>query len=259
MLNSRKSLRHVLLAAACALAATSVHAGSAFKGATEWTQLLNNAELGKVAIDGAETARKTVEQYLLQTAQHRLQQLEILALDPKAAPGNRATVDAAEQNLRAYRSALESLEGSLSQQVGALERRFAEAKLAGKPWDQYTAEVERDISNGNQRAIARLRYEESLLRRVDEDYAFARKVQEGLHGTVGSHQSLQMLNAQMNRVVSQNARMLEVMSRVHVKDAADKQAIEAASRQERMSAEARAKASVDAVRARQQHFGEALK
>lgn len=236
------------------LAALPSFAGGVTGAAREWTQLLNNAELLKIAADGAVTARKAIEQQILQSQQYALQQRDIAVLDARAAPGNAAAVESSQRNLQTFKSAIEALEGSLAQQVGAMERRLAEARLANQTWDEYVTSASREIDHGNKKAIARLQYEESLIQRVNDDYTFARKVQESVHGTIGSHQSLQMLNAQMNRVIAQNARMLEVMARTTVKDSADRKGEEAIARARRLEDEKRIGEDQRRVRERQQRF-----
>lgn len=186
-------------------------AGGSFAGATEPTQILNNVELVKVAIDGATTAKKTVDQYVLQIQQFQnmLQNTQQLAGLPA---GLAPDALKAFNDLMAFKGALTQLEGSLAQQQSAIERRVTEAKLSGKTWAAYLAEVAADVAKNQGRAKERLKYEEQVLQQVQSDYTFARNLQSQIPATVGQHQSLQMLNTQMNRVITQNAKMLEVIS-----------------------------------------------
>lgn len=194
------------------LAASGVAAArGGFAGATEPTQLMNNAELVKVAVDGATTAQKTIEQYLLQIQQYQnmLQNTQQLVRLPA---GLGTDIAKAASDLGAYKQALTTLQGSLGQQQVAIERRVTEAKLSGKSWQGYLAQVEADVATNQNRAVARLKYEEQVLQQVEADYQFARDLQAEIPATVGQHQALQLLNTQMNRVITQNAKVLEVLS-----------------------------------------------
>jgi P-type conjugative transfer protein TrbJ len=196
-----------VLSASCAAAV----AGGTVAGATEPTQIMNNVELIKVAMDGAVTAKKTVEQYVLQIQQYQnmLTNTMQLAGLPAGLAGDALK---AYTDLMSFKQAITQLQGSLSQQQLAIERRVTEAKLSGKSWQGYLAEVAVDVAKNQKRAVERLKYEEQVLKQVQSDYTFARNLQNQIPATVGQHQSLQMLNTQMNRVITQNAKMLEVVS-----------------------------------------------
>jgi conjugal transfer/entry exclusion protein len=185
--------------------------GGGFAGATEVTQLLNNGELLKVASDGAVTAAKTVQQYMLQIQQYQtqLQNIQQLAGLP-AGLGTDAVK--AYQSLNAYKNALTTLQGSVSQQRSVIDMRLTEARLSGMSWPTYLDSVQSDVNLHRGRAIERLQYEQTVLQQVQSDYDFARNLQSSIPTTVGVHQSVQMLNTQMNRVVTQNAKLLEVVS-----------------------------------------------
>jgi P-type conjugative transfer protein TrbJ len=188
-----------------------VHAGGGgiSGGSTEWTQVANNAELVKVAVDGAQTAKTTVDKYILQYKQYEneLANLQKFAQLPQNIQHGVRSLD----DLRAYKARLERLHGSLSEQQRMFEKRFDEARLSGGTWDDYVNKVSRDASNKNQRAISRLEYEHSVMRQVQEDYTDARQLEGEIQKSVGAQQSLQLLNTHMNRLVIQNAKLTEVI------------------------------------------------
>ena len=213
------------LAAALTLSITCGAAGAGgggFAGATEVTQILNNLQLVQVAMDGATTAQKTVQQYMTQVQQYQTQRQNIRGLDGLPAGMGGDALKAVNDMMR-FKQALTNLTGSLGQQSRIMEQRMAEARVGGKGWNGYVQQVAADAASGNKRAIERLKYEESVLEQVQSDYQFARNLQEQIPATVGQHQSLQLLNSQMNRVVTQNAKMLEVMSGTIAKQAQDEQ------------------------------------
>lgn len=192
-------------------ASNAAIAGGVVAGATEPTQIMNNVELVKVALDGATTAKKTVEQYILQIQQYQNMLTNTMQLGGLPA-GLAPDALKAYTDLMSFKQAITQLQGSLSQQQTAIERRVTEAKLSGKSWPGYLAEVAADVAKNQKRAVERLKYEEQVLQQVQSDYTFARNLQSQIPATVGQHQSLQMLNTQMNRVITQNAKLLEVVS-----------------------------------------------
>lgn len=245
--------KSLLALLAAAVVASSATAGGVIAGATEPTQIMNNLELLKVAADGAVTAQKTVEQYTTQLQQFNLQQLNIRSLAGIPA-GLAPDALKAVNDLLAYKQALGRLEGSLGQQEQALERRLTEARLSGKSWQGYLADVAAEASRKQSRAVERLRYEEQVIQQVQSDYAFARNLQSQIPSTVGQHQSLQMLNSQMNRVITQNGKLLEVVSAT-VRRQADQDADAAESMTRNAADREILRQRQSAIEARQRAFG----
>lgn len=205
------------------LAASLAQAGGGgVGGATEFTQLMNNAELVGVAGSTATTAEQAIAQLIEQRKMALMQQLNLKALDQ--IPSNLLDSNFGIGALTNYRNALTQLRGSLAQETQALNQRFVEARLSGKTWDQYSQGVLQDARNGNQSAIQRINYESSLLAQVNNDYKFAREAEAKIGNVEGAQQSLQLLNSHMNRIVVQNGKMLEVMANTQVRDGADSQA-----------------------------------
>lgn len=204
--------------------------GGLIAGATEPTQILNNLELVRVAMDSAQTAGTVISQYTTQLQQYQAQLANLQRLGSLPAGLDSDALKSADDLVR-YRNALQQLSGSLGQQQSAMEQRLVEARLSGGDWHTYLAAVSADAVNQNQRALERLRYEESVLQQVQSDYRFAREIQSQIPATVGQHQALQLMNAQMNRVVTQNAKLLEVVSAtVHQQAEKDAREAEAATR-----------------------------
>ena len=190
------------------LAAASAPVGA--KLASEWTQVANNMQLIKVALDAAQSARTLVQQIRLQRQQYetQLRNLRGLANVPPEFVADNA---AALATLTTYQRALDQLHGSLARQQSAIDQRFTEARLGGLDWLSYLDQQDRLLAQRNQHARQRLAQEKALLEQVASDYDFARRLQSDIPESVGQHQSLQHLNVQMNRVVTQNARLLQVM------------------------------------------------
>lgn len=209
----RKALTNLLLSGVLAVQPPAGLAGSVagFGGATEVTQLLNNAQLITIQSDGAITAAKQIQAYLLQLQQYQTQLQNLKTLTGLPA-GLAPDVLSAINSLNAYKQALTSLQGGLTQQSSLLDQRLAEARLSGLSWPNYLQNVANDVAMRRGRAVERLQYEQAVFQQVNADYEFARNLQNSIPQTEGLQQSVQMLNSQMNRVVTQNAKMLEVMS-----------------------------------------------
>ena len=205
------------------LAATIAHAGGgAVGGATEFTQLMNNVELMGVAGSSASMVEKAIAQRIEQKEMTLMQQLNLKSLDQ--IPSNLLDSNFGIGALNNYRNALNQLRGSLAQETQAINQRFVEARLSGKTWEQYSQGVLQDAQNGNQSAIQRINYESGLLQQVNNDYRFAREAEAKIANVEGAQQSLQLLNSQINRIVVQNGKMLEVMANTAVRDGAETQA-----------------------------------
>lgn len=249
MSSAKRSLIAVYASILAAIApAVQAGGGAMTGGSTEWTQIANNAELVKVAVDGAQTAKTTVDKYILQYKQYEneLSNLQKFAQLPQNIQDGVRSLD----DLRAYRGRLDRLHGSLSEQQRVFEKRFTEARLKGGTWEDYVNQVNKDASNKNQRAISRLEYEQSVMSQVESDYASARALEPKIQESVGAQQSLQLMNTQMNRLVLQNAKLTEVMVA-----AMSEQTMENARAAEKDNADLRAK---ETLRARQKAINENL-
>lgn len=251
-MSKRKFLAAALIAASM-LASVGARAGGGIAGATEATQILNNLQLVASGLDEAKTATTVVSQYQTQLQQYQAQLANLKSLgrlpDGLAGDSLRAISD-----LNWYRAALQQLTGSLGQQKTIMDRRLTEARLSGGDWNSYVNSVAADAANKNQRAIERLQYEESVLQQVQSDYSFARSMQAQIPETVGQHQSLQLMNSQMNRVVTQNAKLLEVLSST-LSQQSEKDAKDAESMTRSLSQQDLLRQRQEAIEKRQRSFG----
>jgi P-type conjugative transfer protein TrbJ len=250
---SRRELAAVLLTALACLSAGGARAGGAIVGATEPTQILNNLQLVKVALDGATTASTAVSQYTTQIQQFQAQLANLQRL-PQLPDGLGADSLRALNDLTRYRGALQQLTGSLGQQQSMMDQRIAEARLSGKDWGSYVASVAADAANKNQRAVERLKYEETVLQQVQSDYSFARELQGQIPATIGQHQALQLMNTQMNRLITQNAKLLEVMSAA-LAQRSETDAAEAESMTKSLTQQDLLRQRQEAIERRQRSFG----
>ena len=227
---TERSVRRLLCAV---LLLAGVSGVAQAKLASEWTQLANNIQLVKVALDAAQSARTLVQQIRLQRQQYEAQLRNLQGL-ARVSPELAADTASAVATLAAYQRALDQLHGTLGQQQSFIDQRFTEARLGGMDWLSYLQQQDRLLAQRNGHARQRLAQERAVLEQVAGDYAFARRLQEEIPDSVGQHQSLQHLNLQMNRLVTQNARVLQVMS-ASLRDRGESEAQRAADERRAMS------------------------
>lgn len=184
-----------------------------FGGGTEITQLMNNAELIKVAMDSAETAITTVQAYMVQIEQYRNQLLNTVGVDASVLAGNIADATKAYNTLKGYQQSVIGLSGSLSSQMGNLDANQMAAKLLNLSWKDYVQKTANEARLGNERAKLRIQNARSTMEQVDEDYKFVQEQGSAISAAVGQHESIKILNNQMNRLVQQNARIVSMMAR----------------------------------------------
>jgi hypothetical protein len=199
------------------------------------------------------TAINTVNQYIMQARQYETQLANLKKM--AQVPGSLQDAKNSLRTLQTYRGSLEKLSGSLESEKKAFDTRLTEAKLSNMSWNDYMSKVLTDAQNGNKKAQARLTYESGLIEQVNSDYAFAREAQSKIQETEGLHQSLQLLNSQMNRVVLQNGKLLEVIAQTQVKDSANTQAERAIQQQESLTMRNYQKSREEAIRERNKAFG----
>jgi P-type conjugative transfer protein TrbJ len=232
---------------------TNALASGLIAGATEPTQILNNLQLLANGYEEAETAATVVAQYATQLEQYQTELANLKSLASLPA-GLVADAQQALSGLNNYRAAIQQLMGSLGQQQSAMEQRLTEARLSGRDWNSYVNAVAADAASKDQKAIDRLQYEESVLQQVQSDYSFARNLQSQIPSTVGQHQALQLMNSQMNRVVTQNAKLLEVISST-LSQQTDKDANEAESATRSLAQQDLLRQRQEAIESRQRSFG----
>jgi type IV secretion system protein TrbJ len=164
---------------------------------------------------GMDTASTVVQQYQTQLEQLRLQTVNTQGVDASVVSSNLQSIETAMANLTNYKTSLNRLSVDLSEEGNLIDRRLAEARLQNMNWSEYLDMVNKEAASGSQRAKARLQYEQSVLERVNQDYQFARDQAAMIPASLGAHQAIQLMNNQMNRVVTQNAQMIELLIRTY--------------------------------------------
>lgn len=206
---------------------SSAAAGGKVAGATEPTQLLNNAQLMAQVSEASATTNKLIEQYRTQLEQFNIQKLMQKQIDG-AIPSSALNASIAElAKIKQARDALTGLRGSLSKIEGSMNTRFQEASLQGISWDRYVQEEGDRLSQQNQRAILRMKEEKAVMDEIAEDHRLVQDYASRIKSSEGVNQSVSLLNTQMNRLIQAQSRIGEIMVKAVGTDVAVKEAREA--------------------------------
>ena len=191
----------------------AVHAGSVagFGGATEITQLMNNSELLKVGVDGAQTAVTTVNQYMVQIEQYRNQLINTVGIDPMKLNSQLNSLNTSYQQLASYRAQLIRTSGSMDKQLSSWDQRYTTAKVAGRTLkEQLEAEAKlREARNGA--AMERAKRDEQIMQEVNNDIEQLRQSEADIPRSQGMNESIQNMHRTMNKIAFQNTKMIELL------------------------------------------------
>lgn len=166
-------------------------------------------------IKAAQTAQKVVvegQRYALQLQQYEMQVKQLAAINPQqlAALGGVSVTNLTAVNN--YVSSLQNVVGDLNNVSAALNNRFTEAQLSGQTWSQYLASQQAAIKAKVQSAQIRAQNEAATLQSVQNDYALAAQWQARIPATMGTNEDVQLLDAQMNRVLMQNSQIIKMLA-----------------------------------------------
>ncbi len=143
-----------------------------------------------------------------------------------------------ERALAAHRDLL----GPLKTVKDGFDERLDTAKLMKLTWKEYVAWEQNRLARREEGAMARVNAEIHAMKRIESDYEFAREQASKIAGTSGTHEAVQQMNVQMNRVIQQNAELMRQLSTAFGRATAEREMQEAEDK-------ARAKAQEDAYRA----------
>lgn len=205
----------------------AVEAGGASSGATEFTQLMNNAELVIQVKEQIASNAVQLQQYTTQLTQLRRQIKDGLNVDTYftqiGMEGLGKEIQASHETRKAY----EKLFGTVEQLSSQWQQRMVEASSGGISLKQYVINEAERIEKGNELAIKRLEQERRVMTTIEEDFSLAKKWGASISDQSGIHASMGLLNTQMNRMLQQNARMVQLMSQAQGSDKARLEAKEA--------------------------------
>ncbi len=202
----------VMACATSALVAPiQVNASGAVAGATEITQLLNNAQL---AMDYGESLKHTYElvrqSYLqAQGLWHDIQNIEQIGKN---------IIDGQLNNIKKEWTALThinklgtNLHGGLEKMLKDITQRQIEAVKSGMSMEKYVENEQRLLANNNKTVELRLANEKRMIDGIKSDYEQINEWAAQIPQNVGIQQSLGLMNNQTNKIVQQLARVSELM------------------------------------------------
>lgn len=184
---------------AVAFAATTLvhlpaHAGAAAGGATEVTQILNNVQLAMQSVTQELQFATELEQLYVQTLQQIPGSDTSLLADISKAANLVASAQGAKHSLEALTSELGSLETHA-------QRRYDRFIASGLSWNNYVAREKEIAKQDRQRAKVVTQAEEAAMERVKETWGSYQRYQREITTSQGEHQSMRILNGQMNALI----------------------------------------------------------
>ncbi len=208
-------------------------------GATEITQMLNNAQL----LDQVAQQAKTVSQ-LVQTYRVTYDQLQQQVLAGTSI-GNIGIGDImkVKSDLDGYQSALRGLNGDLGSMGRVFDTRITEARLSNLTLEGYVRREAGRIDQGNAQAKARVSREMAQAEQINRDVQLVRDMGDKIPATVGVHASTQLLNSQMNMMLQQMTRLVAATNEAQGSDKAN----EALRRSEELAERGRVRDQVTAM------------
>jgi type IV secretion system protein TrbJ len=169
----------------------------------------------QTTISAAEALKATAqraEAYALQLQQYQTQLKQLQNMDTALASGilarNNTELNSAMQLL----ATVNQMYGSVEQVRSRYNSRLDEVKVLGLSWDKYLQYEQSRISRNVQGAADRAREEVRIIERVTRDMEYARELESQIPGSTGVHESMQHLNVQMNRMLTQGADYARMMS-----------------------------------------------
>ena len=179
-----------------------------------------------------------------QWQQLRTMQQQLKTMDPSQIAGIVGDITGIEELHQIERAlaAHRDLLGSIKKVKDGFDERLDTAKLMKLTWKEYVAWEQNRLARREEGAMARVNAEIHAMKRIESDYEFAREQASRIASTSGTHEAVQQMNVQMNRVIQQNAELMRQLSTAFGRATAEREMQEAEDK-------ARAKAQEDAYRA----------
>ena len=164
--------------------------GGGFAGATEMTQIMNNAELAMQSVQEEMQSLELVEQTYL----HRMQQLSS-SIGPYTAPFAK-TYDT-YQKIKATQDKLIGLKGNVENLQGSMQNRFTQYAASNLSWQDWVAREGQMIRDGNERAKSQIESNQRVLLQTQESMQAYQRAADAMDTTTGTHQATRMLGSQL--------------------------------------------------------------
>jgi conjugal transfer/entry exclusion protein len=222
-------LLRLCLAGVLACAAPFGNAGGGFTCggcATEVTQVMNNVQMALGVKKQIDTVTQLVETYKVKYAQLAA----LITAGQSVGRMTLADVLQISKDLDAYQSALRSVKLDLGSMQSIFDTRQTEAKMLNLSFPDYYKREAARIQNNEQGAKARLQREVQTVQMVKADMQVAQDYSAKVMQSPGEHQDVRLLNSQMNLMLQQLTRLVQLTSEEQLSDRADQQSKDAARR-----------------------------
>ena len=121
---------------------------------------------------------------------------------------NRHDID----SLQTYIGGLTTIRNDSEQLRSAAQARLIDVRQSGLSYSEYE-QMERDrIAAGDRRRAQVAAHEIAIMQNVSNDAQFIQEMQNKIPATVGAHEATQLMNVQLNRIIAQNATMIQLMA-----------------------------------------------
>jgi len=154
----------------------------------------------------------TISQYETQLLQYEVQLKQLSSLDIGSVQALLDTNLIDLTNLNVLKNSINNLYGSITKVENNFNQRLESAQYLGLSWDQYTKFEQDRILRNQSTAISSANRELLSMDRASRDYQFALDAESMIPKTNGIHESLQLLNTQVNRMLTQNADLIRLFS-----------------------------------------------
>lgn len=161
-----------------------------FAGATEMTQIMNNAELAMQSVQQELQSIELIEQTYLA----RLQQLKA-SIGQYTAPFQKAYD--AYQKVKATQEKLLALKSNLGRLDEALEIRFKQFGASNLSWKDWVSRESQLIAAGNQRAISQASVNHQVLQSTQDAMQAYQQAANAMEASTGTHQATRVLGSQL--------------------------------------------------------------
>ncbi|MBI2770594.1 MAG: hypothetical protein HYX47_13290 [Burkholderiales bacterium] len=202
------------LLASIGLVLLAVAAGGAQAGSyCDYSNILDPDNLVKNTVQAVESVKavtQLVDKYKKQVEQYKTQVEQLKSLADSGSALVRTTQDLADA--QQLLTALRSLHGSAQQVRGRFDQRLGQMKATSTSWESYIEWERNRIARNVGNAVAGAQEEQRVLARVQRDYEFAREVSQKIPESAGIHQAAQIMNLQVNRMISQQAELARIMA-----------------------------------------------
>lgn len=152
----------------------------------------------KAAIAEAQRANA----YLLQLNQWENELLQRLPMDFAGIAPQLDQARSALNLYKSYQSTLVNLNGSIGNVRNRLNLRFDEARLLNMDFNQYAQREGQHLQSRNVERMAIAEQDMSVIQGLQNDYAAVQAMQSKIASTVGTHESMGLMNSQMNQLVA---------------------------------------------------------